>query len=194
MKINQKKSGEVSLQVVIVIVFAVIVLYFALRSVMPKFQAQLYDLGYKNEVQKISNAIDELPFTQGVSSFFSTCMYLDSEPDEYDSSSGVFLKKYIGVVRECRAGSSNCFAQKYKTLTNVDFFPKFEGSCGVLRSSAVFCIKPQIRNEDMVGIIDVNGESGPNILDVDLRTFKIKARQKTFEKSNETSEVETVKF
>jgi len=194
MKINQKKSGEVSLQVVIVIVFAVIVLYFALRSVMSKFQARLYDLGYKNEVQKISDAIDQLPFNQDVSSFFSTCMYLDSEPENYDLSSGVFLKKYIGVVRECSANSSNCFAKKYKTLSNADFSPKFEGSCGVLKSSAVFCIKPQIYDKDMVGIIDVNGESGPNVLDVDLRTFKIKARQKAFEKSNETAEVETVKF
>ena len=100
-----KKSGFVSIRLLITFGFIALILVFVARNLMPKYQAKLYDLTYKNEVQKISDAIDELPYTQDVSSFFSTCMYLNSEPENYNLSSGVFLRNYIGVVRECNKDS-----------------------------------------------------------------------------------------
>lgn len=189
---NSLKPAFINPQMMIILFLVVVLVFFLAKNIIPKYMSKIFDLGYKNEVQKISDAIDNLPYAQDVSSFFSTCMYLKSEPENYDQSSGVFIKNYIGVVRECKPQSSDCFAKRYKDKSNADFFPKFEGSCGVLKSSAVFCIKPQIYDSDITGIIDMNGEEGPNILDVDLRTFKIGARKKAFEKSNETVEVKVL--
>ena len=40
---------------------------------------------------------------------------------------------------------------------------------------------PQIKHNDIYGIMDVNGKDSPNILGKDLRTFTIKAKVRNYE-------------
>lgn len=193
-KIN-KKDGYISTKYIILFSIVVVIVFGVLKYAIPNYLSKLYKVSYDNEVQKITNALDNLPFWENEKTFFSTSMYAKETPSDYTLTAGNFLNKYIGISRECtQSDLSDCFGANYKNAENKEFKPDFTGACAVLKSGASICIKPQIGNDDITGVFDANGASAPNVEGKDFYTFTIKAREREFEKSNETSEVELLKL
>lgn len=166
---------------------------FAISTV-KKYQEKTFNTAYNTMVQKISKALDELEVVDGEYGFDKTMMYSPYDPNDYSETSGKFLEKYIGISKSCGNIGSDCFAIKYfDTDGKKEYTPKFEGSCAILKNSMSICLKPQIQNQNIVGIIDVNGTQGPNVLDKDLRKFSIEARQLPVRRRAQIGEVEIYK-
>ena len=140
------------------------------------------DLAFEREVKTISSAIDGLDVNENQTSFFSTMMYTDAEPESYSNSSGTFIKKYLRVSKYCGDSNGNCFADKYYEYKEGDkrvYTPEYKGACASLKNGVSICIMPQIGANNITGIIDLNGPKGPNVKDRDLRTFSIASKVRT---------------
>ena len=169
---------EILLAVVIVGVIATLVL----PAVVTKYKNHTFDLAYKREVNTISDLIDQLAVDEHQTSFHNTIMFLDEEPESYNSSSGAFIKKYLKVSRFCGDNKTNCFGNAYYTYQDrtkkvYNFTPK--GSCALLKNGMSLCISPQIGNNPIEGWIDLNGKKSPNVYGKDLRDFSIDLQTKT---------------
>ena len=140
------------------------------------YQNKTFPVAYDIQVKKISTAIDNLAISEG--GIEKTVMYANPGEDiNYSESAGNFLRLYIGISKDCGISNGNCFAKKYKMEDNVtDYNPDYEGSCAILKNNMSICLKPQIGNDDITGVIDVNGAKGPNLYNKDLRTFSIDAK------------------
>lgn len=148
-------------------------------------------MGFKREIQAISNAVDTLVINENKADFFSTMMYTPSEPKSYTDSSGAFIKKYLKVSRYCGDNNGNCFAPKYyefKDNDKIEYKPEFKGACAILKNGMSLCLLPQIGNQAISGIIDINGKKGPNVKDKDLLTFSLSAKNR-IGMSKDTEEV-----
>lgn len=177
---------ELLLAVAIVGVIAALVL----PALMSKFNEKALDLGFEREVKTISTAIDSLAVTENEKDFFSTIMYADEEPEHFDDTSGKFLKKYLRVSKYC--GDSfpqNCFAPEYYEYQNnekVIYTPNLTGACAMLKNGMSICITPQIGAQGVLGVLDLNGKKGPNILGRDLRFFSLDSKTRSGKVSDST--------
>ena len=121
-------------------------------------QNGLLDEGFKRNELAIKTALDIMPVTENTT-FTHTTMYLEEEPDTYDGSSGVFMRKYLKVSKMCQT-PSDCFASKYYQYDDDDkkseYEPSLSGSCAILKSGASICLVPQIGETPAHGILDLN--------------------------------------
>ncbi len=53
-------------------------------------------------------------------------------------------------------------------------------------------MKPQIKNNNIKGIIDVNGKDAPNIYGKDLRLFEIRAKIRNYDPNEAVGKVKEV--
>lgn len=186
-KIQAFTLTEVLLAIVIVGVIAALVL----PSVVTSFQQEIMNHQYSREVNAIHNALDNLTVAENKSSFFSTMMYLDSEPSTYKDSSGKFIKKYLRIAHDCGDSNGSCFADTYYEFKNNDkvvYKPDYKGACAQLKNGSSLCLIPQIAANKIEGIIDLNGPKGPNVYGKDLRPFSFEPKTRT-SLSHETEEI-----
>lgn len=150
------------------------------------------DEGFKRAELSILTALDTMPSVENTT-FAKTSMYLDEAPTDYDSSSGAFMRKYLKIARVCKE-QKDCFADKYYLYTenNVkqDYELPYDGYCAILKSGASLCLKPQIDNTPVWGIMDINGTKGPNVLGRDLRELNFDV-QASMVNNDESSSVTT---
>lgn len=166
---------EVLIAVAIVGIIAALVLPKAIES----YQIKTMEYGFNREVQTIEDSLNSLAVSENKADFFSTMMYLDSEPENYDSSSGMYLKKYLRASKMCKT-PEDCFADKYYEYEagkkRTEYKPDYKGACAVLKNGMSICLTPQIANNYIAGVLDMNGKKGPNIAGRDLREFGIEAK------------------
>ncbi len=151
-----------------------------LPATISKFNERILDLGYVRETKAIETAVDNLLVGEN-KDFFSTMMYLNDEPESYESSSGAFLKKYLKVSKYCGDSNGTCFADKYYTYENNDkkeYIPSYKGACASLKNGMSICLQPQIGANSIVGLLDINGPKGPNVWQKDLRLIILSLRSR----------------
>lgn len=190
-KINNfnKKSAFTLTEMLLAIGIVGIISALVLPAVITSFQNNIFKHAYDRETHTISELVDQLSVQEGLGYFNNTIMYLESEPESYEETSGVFLKKYFKVSKYCGDTKTGCFAPKYYkyegySKKTYSFTPK--GSCAILKNGMSICVKPQIKGEisssgktiGITGWIDLNGKKEPNVLDRDLRKFSIEAPTK----------------
>ena len=179
------------INIFIVIGIAFVVTSIVIMNTVKMYQEKTFPKAYEIQVQKISNLINDLVVIEDVNDFAKTVMYSPDNLSDYSEKSGVFLNQYVGISQDCSKNGAECFAKKYYNEDGkTEYIPNFEGSCAILKNGMSICIKPQIANNDITGIIDVNGISGPNIFGKDLRTFSIDAQKIKRKEIVETSDIE----
>lgn len=178
--------AEVLLATVIVGIIAGIVL----PTTIIKAQNKGFDQAYERNVRAISNAVDSLLILEN-KDFFKTVMYSNSDSDIiYGYTSRPFIKKYMKVSVYCHTDAKRCFADKYYQYTGNKrevYTPEYKGACAILQNGASICLVPQIKDQPIHGIIDLNGKKGPNVLDRDLREFTLDTKKYNTERDKTTS-------
>lgn len=171
---------EVLLAVAIVGIIAVLVL----PATISKFHNELLAQHAKRESQAIKSALDQLVITENKANFGETMMYAGADAD-MDDTAGKFLKKYFRVAKYYGAAATNadaikseCFADKYYEYSDndkkvFDISDALIGACAKLKNGVSICIQPQIGQNNIQGIWDLNGPKGPNIKGRDYDTFSI---------------------
>lgn len=187
---NASKKGffgftltEVLLAICIVGVIAALVL----PAVVSHYSDTAFSNMLKRETQAIESALEALPVNENKANFGETMMYTEANPAGYDDNAGKFLKKYLRVSKYCGDSVNNldeikseCFAEKYYQFSENDkkvLTPEFKGACAALKNGVSICLEPQIGNQGVRGIIDLNGRKGPNILGRDYHEFAIDSIQ-----------------
>ena len=124
---------EILIAVAIVGIIAGMVLPKAIEN----YQTKAMDANFKREVQTIKDSINGLAVSENKSDFFSTMMYSDTEPENYDYSSGLYMKKYLRTSKMCD-NPEDCFAETYYEYeagkSRKEYKPDYKGSCAILKN------------------------------------------------------------
>ncbi len=158
--------------VVIVGVIAALVL----PSIVSHYQEKSFDRAFQRETQTIQSAVEGLAVNENKASFFETMMYTTEEPTTYTDSAEKFIKTYLRPSKLCGDNNGDCFATRYYKHENNDkkvYTPTYKGSCAKLKNGASICLTAQTGAQAIEGIIDINGEKSPNVLNKDLRLFTL---------------------
>lgn len=148
-------------------------------SCLNAYKSKMFGITYNSTVSKMQDAITAME-TSG-HDYFRSPLYSDVKLDDYSVKPAKFLSDTIGIKEDCGNSNGKCFASKYKDENSKIYNPKFEGACALLKNGISICMMPQIKHNDIYGIMDVNGKDSPNILGKDLRTFTIKAKVRNYE-------------
>ena len=166
-------------EVLIAVAIVGIIAGLVLPKVIDNYQTRAMDNSYQREVQTIEDSINGLAVSENKSDFFGTMMYVDTTPENYDYSSGVYMRKYLRTSKMCD-NPEDCFADTYyqyeEGKKREEYNPDYKGSCAILKNGMSICMTPQIGAEGISGIIDLNGKKGPNVFGRDLRTFSIASK------------------
>lgn len=177
MKYWNDRKGFTLTEILLAIAIVGLIAALVLPAAITNFQNKSLDIGFEREIKTIEGAIRNLVVSENKKDFYSTIMYIDADSNNYDETSGKFIKKYLKVSRYCGNNNGDCFADKYydyNELKKVEYIPAYKGACASLKNGASICITPQIGADKYIsGIIDLNGKKGPNILNRDLRPFSI---------------------
>ena len=152
-----------------------------------RYNENMFDVTYRVNIQKLHEGL--LLMTNGTDFFYSPMFRDDDEDINYEETSGVFLKTYFDLKKYCGTKPDDCFAKKYKDEKKKSYTPDYTGACAILKNGTSICIIPQIGDENIKGIMDMNSQYGPNILGKDLKTFEIPARKTFARRPVKTSEV-----
>lgn len=136
------------------------------------------NLAYQAEYNNLSSSLDNLVVDENAKDITGTMMYSETDIDDFENSSGAYIKKYMKVAKYCGNSPSDCFASKYYSFKNnkkvLYDINSISGACALLRNGISICLKPIIGDSDkVIGFMDVNGRKGPNIYGRDLRNFVI---------------------
>lgn len=186
-----KRKASINLENCVIFLVITVVISFFVVYMMNKYQEKLFNIAYQTASQKISNAIDTY---MAISSDSQSPMYSPVEIEDYSQKSGKFLDEYIGVSANCGNSNGKCFAKHYKSVANLPYKPTYAGACAILNNGEAICLKPQIGDNNITGVIDVNGAKGPNILGKDLRLIEIEAKSQPKHIYVQTTEVKTTKI
>ena len=185
---NNKRIASANLKSpVILTVMVVLVAILGLKGI-AVYKLKTLNLAYDNAIIRLEEAINVM-LASGAD-YFHSPLYSDKELSDYSIKPGKFLREIVGVSSYCGNSNGNCFAPKYTYVNNQPYKPVFEGACATLKNGPSICMKPQIKNNNIKGIIDVNGKDAPNMYGKDLRLFEIRAKIRTY---NPNEGVGTVK-
>ena len=168
-------------EVLIAIAIVGVIAGLVLPTTISRAQNRGFEQSYSRNVQTIEDAVNALIVSEN-KDFFKSVMFSNTTPSSYDNTSGEFIKKYLKVSRYCGSGTDNaklCFPStyfEYNGNAKEIYNPNFAGACAKLKNGASICLQPQIGATGAKGIIDLNGPSGPNVLNRDLRTFELTAK------------------
>ena len=175
---------EILLAVAIVGVIAALVI----PATISKFRSEVLESGFKRQEEAINTAIDLLVVKENKSDFGETSMYSDGSKSIEDSA-GKFLKRYLRVSKYYGDATSNkalikkeCFADKYyqiadNTKKEINLDDYLVGACAKLKSGASICLSPQISTTSAwQGVMDINGQKGPNIFGKALRQIPLEPK------------------
>ena len=172
---------EILLAVAIVGIIAALVM----PATISKFRSEVLDFGFKRQEEAIKTAVDLLVIKENKTDFGETSMYSDGSKSMEDSA-GKFIKRYLRVSKyygdatvnkalikkECFADTYYEYADNTKKELNIDDY--LGGACAKLKNGASICLVPQIRTDSSIqGIIDINGQKGPNVYNKDLRSISL---------------------
>lgn len=175
---NKKRNASANIKSPIILtVMVVIIAILALRGI-AAYKLKTLNVAYENAIIRLEEAITVM--TANGSDYFHSPLYSNKELTDYSLRPGKFLQEIVGVSRYCGNSNGDCFAKKYTYENKQPYTPKFEGACAQLKNGPSICMKPQIKDNNITGIIDVNGQDAPNMYDKDLRTFEIKAKKRTY--------------
>ncbi len=176
MERKTKASAFTLTEVLIAVAIVGIIAGLVLPKAFSSYQKRTFDSAFEREIQTIQNSIDGLAVSENKADFFSTMMYVETKPDNYDDSVGLYMKKYLRTTSICDE-PKNCFADEYyiyeKGKKRDEYKPDYKGACAILKNGMSLCLTPQIGADNIYGVIDLNGKKGPNVFDRDLRVFTI---------------------
>jgi hypothetical protein len=153
-----------------------------------KYNENLFDVTYRVNIQKIHEGL--LLMTSTGTDYFYSPMYKETADKlNYDETSGAFLRSNFELKKYCGTSYSECFANKYKDLKKKKYIPEFKGACAQLKNGSSICLIPQIADNNITGLMDMNGKYGPNVYGKDLREFEIKARKSYVKKEARLGDV-----
>ncbi len=155
-----------------------------------KYKIKTLNTAYKNNIAQLQQAISSLELT-GID-YFHSPLYSEVKPENYDLKPGKFFKEILKISKYCGSSNGDCFAKKYTYENGQPYTPNFEGACAQLKTGPSICMTPQIENNDISGLIDVNGTDKPNVYGKDLRTFEIQAKKRSYNPDDDR--IEAVKF
>ena len=119
-------------EVLIAIVIVGVIAGLVLPILMSNFQKTALDHQFTRQVNAITDAVEALAVAENKSSFFETMMYSTTPSEDYSSTSGLFMKKYLRIAKDCGNSNGNCFAKQYyeyKDKTKADYTPEYKGNC-----------------------------------------------------------------
>lgn len=177
--INNKRKALADTKTPIILAVMVAILVILGLSGIKHYKIKTLNLAYQNAIVRLENAITAMDAVG--TDYFHSPMYSDKELKDYDLRPGKFLKEIVGVSKYCGNSNGDCFAKKYKYENGQPYTPVFKGACATLKNGPSVCMIPQIKDENIKGIIDVTGTDGPNVYGKDLRTFEIKARIRNYD-------------
>ena len=177
-----KKSKAFTLtEILLAVAIVGIIAALALPATVSKFRAEVLESGFARQEAAIETAMNLLVVKENKTDFGETSMYSDGSKSIEDSA-GKFLKRYLRVSKYYGDVATNktlikkeCFADKYyqyaeSTKKELDIEDYLVGACAKLKNGASICLAPQIGTTSAwQGIMDINGQKGPNVLDKDLR-------------------------
>ena len=176
---KEKSIAFTLTEVLIAVAIVGIIAGLVLPKTIENYQTKSMDASFQREVQTIEDSINSLAVTENKADFFSTIMYKDTTPENYDDSVGMYIKKYLKISKMCD-DPKDCFAPTYYQYeagkSRSEYKPDYKGACAILKNGMSICMLPQIGNEGVKGIIDLNGKKGPNVYLRDLRTFSLKSK------------------
>jgi len=176
--INNKKNGFANLKAPIIITMAVILFVALFSGAVKHYKTKTLNMAYQNAIIRLQDAITEMDAVG--TDYFHSPLYSDKKLKNYDLKPGKFLVDIVGVSKFCGSSNGDCFAKKYKYENGQLYTPEFKGACATLKNGPSICMIPQIKNENITGIIDVTGTDGPNVFGKDLRTFEIRAKIRNY--------------
>ena len=145
--------------------------------VVKNYQTKALEAAYNREKQTIEASIAGLLVNENTNDYQTTMLYTtEEEPSSYDTTSGVYIKKYLKVSHYCGDNSGSCFAGTYSEYTDGDkvtYTPTYTGACAILKNGSSICIAPQTPIHPVRILMDLNGKKGPNIRGRDLREFEV---------------------
>ncbi len=157
-----------------------IIAALVLPALVTHFRDEVLSHQMRRQMTAIKTAIDNLVVTENKANFGETMMYSLSDSPDYDATSGAFIKKYLRVSKYYGDFASNkstilkeCFADKYYEFSGNDkkeysISDIAKGACAKLKNGASICLTPQVGQNALSGIIDLNGPKGPNVYGKDL--------------------------
>ena len=169
---NKFKKGftlvEVLLATTIVAVIAALVVPVAVTNYQKKVMVAARD----KFVTGLTELIDRLTIIENVGSFSGTSLYVHSDREDgyvtadlQEESSGRFIKNNFKVEK---------YPSEYEPRCDED---TDYGPCALLKSGEVFCIYPQSQINGVRACLDVNGETPPNIQDIDVYAIEYPMRE-----------------
>jgi len=176
--INNKRSGVANSKAPLLITIAVVMFIALFLGAVNHYKNKTLNLAYENNIIRLQDAITAMDATW--SDYFHSPLFSEKKLTDYSLRPGKFLQEIVGVSQYCGNSNGDCFAKKYKYENGQPYTPKFEGACAKLKNGPSICMLPQIKDENIKGIIDVTGTDGPNVYGKDLRTFEIKARIRNY--------------
>ena len=95
MERKTKASAFTLTEVLIAVAIVGIIAGLVLPKAFSSYQKRTFDSAFEREIQTIQNSIDGLAVSENKADFFSTMMYVETKPDNYDDSVGLYMKKYL---------------------------------------------------------------------------------------------------
>ena len=180
------KEGFTLTEILLAVAIVGIIAALVLPATISKFHSELLAQHSKRENQAIKSAVDQLVVTENKSNFGETMMYTTAvDGSDIDDTAGKFLKKYFRVAKYYGSAATNadkikseCFADKYYLYGDndkkvYDISGDLIGACAKLKNGVSLCIQPQVGQNNIQGVWDLNGPKGPNIKGRDYDTFSI---------------------
>jgi prepilin-type N-terminal cleavage/methylation domain-containing protein len=180
-KVHTKRCAFTLTEVLIAISIVGIISALVIPIIISSTSNQAFAHGLSKEIATITDAINSLSVTEN-KSYFETMMYTDTELEDYENTSGAFIKKYLKISKYCGSSGKGCFADiyyDYQDNNKVVYTPEYKGACASLKNGMSLCLTPQIGTKDIVGLIDLNGKREPNVIGRDLRRFTIRSKDKS---------------
>lgn len=189
--INNKRKALADIKAPAIFTIMVILIVILAMSGIRYYKTKTLNLAYQNAIIRLQDAITAMDAVG--TDYFHSPLYSDKELKNYELKPGKFLIETIGVSKYCGNSNGDCFAKKYKYENGQPYTPTFKGACATLKNGPSICMIPQIRKNNITGIIDVNGKDTPNVYGKDLRTFEIKAKIRNYD-SEDDENTEAVNF
>lgn len=174
---NKRKALANTKTPIVITVMVIIIAIIALQGI-KQYKLKLLNLAYENTIIKLQDATTASLVIWP--DYFHSPLFSETELTDYSLKPGKFLQEIVGVSKYCGNSNGDCFAKKYTYENGQPYTPTFKGSCATLKNGPSICMIPQVKNNDITGIIDVNGTEAPNVYGKDLRTFEIKAKKRNY--------------
>ena len=162
-------------ELLIAIAIIGVILIIAIPIVYSHFNKKSQVVGLQRAYTAVTNAVKLMLIDERVKSISKSSLYVDAAEDTVENTAGKFLKKYFTVTRDCGTAPGDCFANSYSNLIKEPVALPDSGKSYCVKTSmgSSICIEPPDEAIAARVLVDVNGESRPNVAGRDLFLFYI---------------------